>query len=338
MANQQKVLVTGANGHLGLALTRLLVERGYQVRVGVRQAADPLKTRHLRELNVELREIDLLDPASLSAAAEGMEGVFQVAAVFRMWAPDPQREIIEPTVQGGVNVLRAAQQAGVNKVIFTSSVAAVGLESPGGRPLTEDDWLEHSELPYLEAKRLAERAAWEFAKESGLNLVVINPGTILGPGFYRHTPSTQIIDSILQRRYPGAPPFGTSYVDVRDVAAAHLLAYENANAQGRYLAVNGPFVSMSKLMELVQQVEPAVPLKTRPLSRVTMNAGVLLDWVTHLVTGRPRELTRAMLHELMNHYVCFSHEKATRELGWEPRDFRTCLRDTVIWIRRTFTR
>ena len=244
----KRVLVTGANGHVGYNLTKLLVEKGYSVRAGVRDPADEKKTGPLRELGVELKRADVMRPETLAAAADGMDGVFQVAAVFRLWAKDSQREIIEPSVQGAIHVLQAAKKAGVHKVIFTSSIAAVGLESPPGRPLTEADWTENGYVAYTRAKTEAERAAGRWAEENALLLVAINPGTVLGPGFYRHTPSTYLLQAILDGSLPGAPPFGTSYVDARDVARAHLLAYENDHAQGRYLIANGPFVSAAELM------------------------------------------------------------------------------------------
>jgi dihydroflavonol-4-reductase len=327
------VLVTGASGHVGYMLTRLLVERGYRVRAGVRGVEDEAKTAPLRQLGVELHEIDLLRPETLLPATTGVDGVFQVAAVYRMWASDPQREIIDPSVIGGINMLRAACEAGVKKVVFTSSIAAVGYESPNGRPLTEADWTGFTRLPYIRAKTEAEQAAWVFAKEKGLNMVVVNPGTVLGPGFHRHTPSTSILDAILRHRYPAAPPFGTSFVDARDVARGHVLAYENDHAQGRYLLTNGPYVSMANLMEIVHEIVPSIKPSPGELPRWALQLGVLSDWLGHLFTGRPRELTGDFLREMMNRYVCFSHEKATRELGWEPMDFKTCVHDTIVWMR-----
>ena len=329
----KNVLVTGANGHVGYMLTRLLVEQGYRVRAGVRGVQDEAKTGRLRKLGVELHEIDLLQPETLVPAAAGVDGLFQVAAVFRMWAADPQREIIDPSVIGGVNMLRAAREAGVKKVVFTSSIAAVGYESPDRRPLTEADWTGPSRLPYIRAKTEAERAAWEYAKQSGLNLVVVNPGTVLGPGFYRHTPSTSIIDAILRQNYPAAPPFGTSFVDVRDVARGQLAAYENDKAEGRYLLTNGPYVSMADLMQIVHEIIPSIKPSRGELPAWALQSGVFFDWLSHIFTRRPRSLTRDFIHEMMHRYVCFSHEKATHDLGWEPMDLKTTVRDTIVWMR-----
>jgi dihydroflavonol-4-reductase len=330
----QHVLVTGANGHVGFNLVNLLVERGYRVRAGVRGADDRAKTGPLRALRVELVEADLERPATLDAAAADMDGVFHVAAVFRMWAKDPNREIVDASVQGGLAMLRAAKAARVQKVVFTSSIAAVGVESPKGQCLTEDDWNTTAQHPYVVAKTEAEKAAWQYAEQSGLKMVAINPATILGPGFHRHTPSTQIVDRILRWRLPVAMPFGSCYVDVRDVALAHLLAYENPAAAGRYVVANGPFVTMAELMRLIHQTEPRVSDNPWNLPGWVLHGAVLGDWLGHVVLRRPRHFTRDMLREFARKHVAFSHAKATRELGWQPRDFAQCVADTVAWIRR----
>jgi dihydroflavonol-4-reductase len=135
----KRVVVTGANGHVGYSVTKLLVARGYDVRATVRDASDPAKTAHLQALGVEIAQADLMRPETLAPVMEGRDGLFQVAAVYRSWARDPQREIIEPSITGGINALRAAHTAGVGRVVFTSSTAAVGRAGPDGAPLSEVD-------------------------------------------------------------------------------------------------------------------------------------------------------------------------------------------------------
>ena len=211
----KRVLVTGANGHVGNNLVRLLVEKGYTVRASVRNAKDPEKTKHLEPLGVEIVEADLMKPETLEAAVEGMDGVFQVAAAYVTWSRDPQRDIIDPSVIGGINVLRAAKEAGVKKVVFTSSAAAIGTDASREKPLTEEDWNEDALSPYMIAKTRAEKKAWEFVKDADMKLVTICPTGIIGPGFYRHTPTTQPFELALRGKVPVALPFGFSFVDVR---------------------------------------------------------------------------------------------------------------------------
>ena len=330
------VLVTGANGHLGFALSALLARRGYRVRASVRNpGACAEQTRCLRELGVELVVADLLDPVALARALAGCEGLFQVAAVYRTHARDPQREIVEPSLVGGLNALRAAQAAGVRRVVFTSSIAALGSDAPPGRPLTELDWNDNAVHPYFQAKTQAERQAWAFAREAGLDLVVINPGAIIGPGFYRHTPTTQPFEMMLRGQLPLAFPTGFTFVDVRDAAQAHLLAYESATAAGRYLAADRYF-SMGELMAFARQHFSGIPFPRRVLPVQLLSLAVLQDWLGGLVLGRPRVVTRAMARECGGRYQRASSEKIRRELGWQPMDFRQSLADTFAWIRERF--
>jgi dihydroflavonol-4-reductase len=331
----RRVLVTGANGHVGYNLVKLLAASGYPVRATVRDPNDAEKTRPLRELGVELVSADLMKPETLTPAMEGVDGLFQVAAVYKVFAQDPQREIVEPSVIGGLNALRAAKAAGVRKAVFTSSIAAVGSDAPPDRPLNENDWNDRAVSPYFIAKTQAERKAWEFAKESGLNLVVINPGAIIGPGFWRHTPSTLMFELILRRQMPFALPTGFTFVDVRDVAKAHLLAYERDDAHGRYLACDR-FFTMPELMEFLNEMDPTLKAPRRTAPRFVLPILPTLEWLQHAFTGAPRQLTREMVVELGGRRQFASGERLRRELDWQPLDFAQSMKDTLAWIRQTF--
>ena len=138
--NGKNVLVTGANGHVGYALIKLLLERGYNVRASVRDKKNPDLVSHLSKMDIDLVELDLMEPETIDAAMHDMDGLFQVAAVYKSWAKKPEEEIINPSIIGGINVLKAAYNAGVKKIIFTSSTAAVGRSGPNGKALTEKDW------------------------------------------------------------------------------------------------------------------------------------------------------------------------------------------------------
>jgi len=328
------VLVTGANGHVGNNLVRLLLEQGYTVRASVRDKSDPAKTRPLSELGCEIVEADIMEPDTLHAAVDGLDGVFHVAAVYVTWAKDPQREIIDPSVKGATNVLSAAADAGVKRVVLTSSCAAVGVDAPAGEPLTEDDWYEDAVNPYMYAKTVAERTAWELAEERGLDLRAINPSGIIGPGFWRHTPSTEIFEQLLRGSLPMLPPLGFAYVDVRDVARAHLLVYERDEAEGRYIT-STRFTPATELVELLGRLYPDLKLPSKALPKAILPLVAAGDWLTHSLTGRPRQLTMAMIDEFVGKEQRVSNAKL-RGLGWEPTDFDQTLRDTVEWTRKTF--
>lgn len=326
----ETVLVTGANGHVGYMLARLLAERGYRVRAGVRDPDDPARTAHLAALDVDVVRAELMEPATLDAALKGCDGLFQVAAVYRTWARDPQREIIDPSVIGGLNALRAAHAAGVRRVVFTSSTAAVG-KGGGGVPLTEAVWNDGARHPYALAKTVAERRAWAFAEESGLDLVVVNPSAVIGPCFHRHTPTTGIFDMVRRGKLRFAPPAHFGYVDVRDVALGHLLAYENPQASGRYI-LSTANLSAREMLDTLQRIDPTlrVPQRSAPLWLVRVAA----RWEAFLsLFGRTPAFTPAMVREYMGSKFAYSAEKARRELGWEPRDIEQSFRDTLAWMR-----
>ncbi|MBI3395183.1 MAG: NAD-dependent epimerase/dehydratase family protein, partial [Spirochaetia bacterium] len=311
----KSVLVTGANGHVGYNIVALLSRKGYKVRAGVRGAGDPLKVKPLRDLGVDIIELDIMKPDTLRQAMKGVDGVFQVAAVYQLVSKNPQTDIIDPAVIGGLNVLEAAHAAKVKKVIFTSSTAAIGTNAPSGRDLDESDWNDEAVEPYLVAKTQAEHKAWDFAEKSGLNLVCINPSGIIGPGFYRHTPTTTMFEMTLRQKIPVCVPFGFCYVDVRDVAEAHVLAFENKKAQGRYIAADG-FYKMSDLMKITTEIMPGLKVPTRTLPPALMPAALLFDWLGNVIAGAPRQLSKAVIDEYTNSEQRVSSERARRELGW----------------------
>jgi len=271
----------------------------------------------------------------MGPAMAGMDGLFQVAAVYRTHASDPEKEIVEPSVIGGINALKAAHAENVKKVVFTSSVAAIGSNAPADRPLNEGDWNDDACSPYFRAKTEAERKAWAFAREASLNLVVINPGAVIGPGFFRHTPSTVMFEQVIRGQLPIALPTGFTFVDARDVAMAHLLAYERDDARGRYLACDRHF-SMHELMRFLGKLDPALKVPRMVLPRLLLPMVPPMDWLQHKVLGTPRQITRAMVKELGGHYQRASGDRLRKDLGWTTIDFKQSVRDTLDWIRRTF--
>jgi dihydroflavonol-4-reductase len=331
----KKVLVTGANGHLGFNIVRLLVEKGYSVRAGVRSLSNAAKAGPLRSLGVELVEADLMQPATLGKAMTGMEGLFQVAAVYATVARDPQKEIIDPSVTGGLNVLKAARQAGIQKVVFTSSVAAVGTVPVGAPPRDESSWNERAIDPYTRAKTLAEKQAWDYAQKNQMELVTLLPSAIIGPGFYRHTPSTLLFDLLLRGKVPLVLPLSLSLVDARDCARAHLAAYENPQAMGRYI-VSAWFASVGELFEEIRKIDSSIKIPRLGLPAGMMGILPALDWLGNKMSGTPRFATREFIAEYGGRALNCSSERIRRELDWRPMGLADSLRDTLDWIRKIF--
>ena len=331
----KNVLVTGANGHVGYALTKLLVERGYNVRASVRNKNDQEKTLPLSKLDIDLVELDLMEPKTIDSAMDGIDGLFQVAAVYKSWAKNPEEEIINPSIIGGINALESANRAGVRKVVFTSSTAAIGRSGPEGRALTGDNWNYESKHPYSYAKTEAEKRAWDFVKNKEMKLVVVNPTAVIGPYFHRHTPSTIMFDKILKGELKMLPPQTFGYVDVRDVALGHLKAYENKHAEGRHILCTACLDGFG-LMKIIRELEPELklPEKIAPMWKIKLFA----RWeVTKAIFGYTPKISPETVNEYMNKITNYDSSKAKDVLGWNPIEIQDSIRDTLNWIKQNYS-
>lgn len=267
------VCVTGASGYIASWLVKYLLQRGYTVKASVRDPNDPKKTGHLLALEgakdrLQLFKANLLEEGSFDAAVTGCEGVFHTASPFTHTVDDPQAELIDPAVKGTLNVLGScAKAASVKRVVLTSSVAAV---SYNGRPRTPDvvvdeSWFSNPEfckemkMWYVLSKTLAEDAAWKFVKEKGIDMVTINPAMVIGPLLQPtlNTSAAAILNLINgAQTYPNAT-FG--WVNVKDVANAHIQAYEIPSASGRYCLVER-VVHHSEVVGILHKLYPSLQL------------------------------------------------------------------------------
>jgi nucleoside-diphosphate-sugar epimerase len=248
-AQNTTVLVTGASGFIGLHCVHQLLEQGYRVRGTVRSQTRADEVREAMAAHVdaerlarlELVEADLTQDQGWAEAVQGCAYVVHVASPFPNRTPEHEDELIEPAKEGTLRVLRAAADAGVRRVVLTSSLAAVsgGHPADSERVFTEDDWSIVERCPaYPKSKTLAERAAWEFVAslegDAAMELSVINPGAVLGPVLNQHySTSGEIVRKLLARELPGTARLGFSWVDVRDVASAHIAAMTIPEAAGQ---------------------------------------------------------------------------------------------------------
>jgi dihydroflavonol-4-reductase len=323
MVSDDLVLVTGGSGFIGVHCILRLLEAGYRVRTTVRSLAREADVRAMLKEGgaepgeaLEFVEADLLADAGWPEAVDGCRFVLHVASPFPSSQPRNQFELIVPARQGALRVLRAARDAGVERVVLTSSFAAIGYgHKPTERPFTEEDWteLDDSASPYVKSKTLAERAAWDFvAREGGeLELAVVNPvgvvGPVLGPDL---SSSIRLVKGALDGSMPGAPRLSFNVVDVRDVADLHLRAMTDPAAKGeRFLAVAGGPVWIKDVCDLLRAHlgVAAARVPTREVPDLAVRALALVNAEARDILPDLGKVRRA------------SNEKARRVLGWEPR-------------------
>lgn len=247
-SHEGPVAVSGASGFIASHLIEQLLTKGYEVRGSVRKDASDYP--HLTSLKnadsrLQLHKAELLVEKSFDQVVEACHGVYHTASPYSLTVDDPQRDLVDPAVKGTLNVLRAcANSSTVKRVVITSSMAAVTDEPKDGHVYTENDWNEKSSLqrnPYYYSKVLAEKAAWKFVEEEKPNfdLVVVNPFLVVGPAKTKAlNTSNSVVLNVLTGTYPGIVKLAWGFVDVRDVAKAHILAMETKSAKGRYVCAN----------------------------------------------------------------------------------------------------
>jgi dihydroflavonol-4-reductase len=308
----ERVLVTGASGFIAGHVIEELRSHGYQVRGTARRPVAKVD---------DVVTADLSYDDGWAAAVEGCDYVLHVASPFPNEAPKSEDEVIRPAVDGTLRVLRAAAAADVRRVVLTSSIAAVNSGRRDEVVSTEADWsVVDRSTAYAKSKTLAEQAAWDFARTSGLDLVVVNPGMVIGP---LHSPatgtSTEVVRRLLTREVPASPKMGFAPVDVRDVATAHRLAMEAPGAAGNRYIIAGENMWMRDIAAvLAEEFNPLgyrVPTGSLPTS--------LLRVMSLFDSSIKPALSFVDRRELV------SSDKARRELGWTTRPVRDTILDTA---------
>jgi dihydroflavonol-4-reductase len=327
MSNKEKILVTGASGFVGSAVARKLVEAGFSVRALVRGKSP---RAHLAGLDLEFFEGDLRDRKSVARAIAGMRYVFHVAADYRLWARDPS-EIFASNVEGTRNLMEEAMRAGVERVIYTSSVATIAVRSDGmaadeSSPLREDQGIG----AYKRSKIAAERLVEAMVAERGLAAVIVNPSTPIGPRDVRPTPTGRIIIEAAMGRIPAFIDTGLNLVHVDDVASGHLAALHHGKIGERYI-LGGQDVLFSQMLRdiagLVGRRAARVRLPWRALIPVAFVAEAVAN-----VTGREPFATLDGVH-MAKYRMFFASTKAEQELGYRSRRYTEAIDDAVRWFR-----
>lgn len=320
-----RTLVTGATGFVGSAVVRRLLRAARPVRVLVRAGSD---RRNLEGLDVQAVEGDLTRPDTLVAACEGCDALFHVAADYRFGAARPD-ELYRTNVEGTRAMLEAARQAGVARVVYTSSVATLGIP-PDGRPGDEDTPVTLDAMigHYKRSKFLAEDVARGFAAD-GLPVVIVNPSTPLGPRDLKPTPTGRIVRDAISGRLPAYVDTGLNIVHVDDVAEGHWLAFQHGRAGERYI-LGGTDMSLRELLADIAEIagRPAPRLRL-PHALVLPLAHAAEAWARW--RGTPPLATVEEVR-MARKRMYFSSAKAVRELGYAPRPARVAVEDAVRWF------
>ena len=321
-----RALVTGGTGFVGAHVVRALLCRGREVRALVRPGS---RRDNLAGLDVEIVEGDLRDAASLEAAVAGCRLLFHCAADYRLGAPDPE-ELYCTNVEGTRAILAAAEAAGVERTVYTSSVGALGLH-PDGRPADEDtpvtldDMIGH----YKRSKFLAERVAEEWS-ERGLDVVIVNPSTPIGELDIKPTPTGQIIVDFLKGRMPAYVDTGMNLVDVRDVAEGHLLAAERGRSGRRYI-LGCRNMSLREMLEHLAAITGRRAPRLRLPHWIPLAAAHAAEAAAK-ATGRAPGLTVEAVR-MSQYRMYFDAKRAVRELGMPQSSVVEALERAVEWFR-----
>jgi dihydroflavonol-4-reductase len=327
MSNKEKILVTGASGFVGSAVARRLVEAGYSVRALVRGKSP---RTHLAGLDLNFFEGDLRDRQSVERAMAGMRYAFHVAADYRLWARNP-REIFASNVEGTRNVMEGAMRAGVERVIYTSSVATIALRSDGtaadeATPLREDQGIG----AYKRSKIAAERLVESMVAERGLAAVIVNPSTPIGPRDVRPTPTGRIIVEAVRGRIPAFIDTGLNLVHVDDVASGHLAALHQGKIGERYI-LGGQNVLFSQMLNDIAALVGGRAARVRLPWQALIPVAHVAELVAN-VTGREPFATVAGVH-MAKYRMFFESTKAEQQLSYRPRPYMEGIEDAVRWFR-----
>jgi dihydroflavonol-4-reductase len=320
-----KLFVTGATGFVGSHIARLAAEQGAQLRLLTRKSSNLANI----PVGAELVQGDLREPAAFASALQGCDALIHVAADYRLWVPDPA-DMYKANVDGTRELLRLAREAGVPRVVYTSSVATMGFRSDGtvvdeDTQVSEADMIGH----YKRSKWLAEQGAIAAAR-AGQHVVLLNPTTPIGSQDIKPTPTGRIVVDFLNRNFPAYVETGLNLVDVEEIARMHLLALERGRPGERYI-LGGENLTLKQILDKLAAIT-GLPSPTMKVPHAVAMAFAFLD---ETLTGklRGREPRATMEAVRMGKKMMFaSSSKAERELGWRVLPVDDALRSACRWF------
>jgi dihydroflavonol-4-reductase len=322
-----KTLITGASGFVGSAVLRRLIKAGHAVRALLRPGSD---RRNLDGLPVEIVHGDLTEPDSFTAALAGCDALFHIAADYRLWVPKPD-VMYQINVTGTRNLMLAAARAGLQRIVYTSSVATLGITSDGipadeTTPVILDDMIGH----YKRSKFLAEVEVKRLADEHDLPVVIVNPSTPVGPRDIKPTPTGRVIIDAADGRIPAYVDTGLNLVHVDDVALGHLLAFERGTIGKRYI-LGAQNMTLKEILTEVAILAGQPPPKVRLPHNLVLPIAYLAEAWARLIDGSEPLITTDGVR-LAKKQMFFDIKRAENELGFNPRPVGEAFRDALAWF------
>jgi len=323
-----QILITGTSGFVGSAVLRRLVREGHNVRALVRPTSD---LRNLERQDAKPVVGDLASPESLAPALSGCDGLFHVAADYRLWVPEPSG-MYDVNVNGTRQLMTAALEAGVRRIVYTSSVATLGFEADGSpadeeTPVALDDMIGH----YKRSKFLAEAEVQRLVTEANLPAVIVNPSTPVGPRDIKPTPTGRMVLDAAAGRMPAYVDTGLNIVHVGDVADGHLLAFEKGVIGRRYV-LGGENLTLKDIFEEISAITGRPPPRVQLPHNLVMPIAYLLEgWARLFGGGEPRVTVDGV--RLAKKRMFFTSARAKTELGYKHRPVGDAFRDAVAWFK-----
>ncbi len=322
-----RAFVTGATGFVGSNIVKRLLKSGYEVGVLVRKNSD---LSNIKGLDCKIHYGDLRDYKSLFDALKGYDFLFHVAADYRLWVPRPE-EIYANNVEGTKNIMNAALEADIKRVVYTSSVATLGLNPDGTpadeeTPVTLDDMIGH----YKKSKFLAEEEVKRLVKESGLDAVIVNPSTPVGPGDIKPTPTGRMILEAAQGKMPAYVDTGLNIVHVDDVAEGHILALKKGTTGRRYI-LGGENMTLKEIFTEIARISGKRPPRIKLPHNLIIPVAYIAEAISRITGKEPMVNVDGV--KLAKKRMFFTSKRAIKELGYNPRPAKEALRDAVNWFK-----
>ncbi|MCC3217694.1 NAD-dependent epimerase/dehydratase family protein [Chryseobacterium sp. X308] len=331
MTGKNLVLVSGANGHLGNNLVRLLIKEGFHVRASVRSIQNK---ECFKDLNCEVVQADITDKGSFVKALQGVHTFYAVGASFKLWAKNPKKEIYDVNMNGTRNTIEAAAEAGVKRIVYVSSIAALDYthlpakESNGYNPDRRD--------MYYNSKNDGEKLAFQLAEELGIELVSVMPGAMIGgEAFLPLNVSYGVLKLILNKQIPMDTQITLNWVDVKDVAEGCYLATQKGRSGERYILANEKCMTITNTTRLAQKLYPELKIKVPgSVPKFVLYTIAGLMELSAKISGKPPVLTTKDIAMFSGLQQNFDISKARNELGFNPKNPEQAVREALSYLMK----